>query len=57
MNDMTMQELIAAAKEKSVTVKTIKEFEARVKKRQKQFDKESRRQAVNNDFMARSYNL
>jgi len=54
---MTAKELIEAAKRKSVTQDDINAFEARVKEREKKFNNESRRQAVNNDFMARSYNL
>ena len=54
---MTAEELIEAAKNKSVTQEDIKAFKARVKEREKKFNNESRRQAVNNEFMARSYNL
>ena len=54
---MTVEELLEASKNKSVTEETIKEFAARVKECERQFDQESRRQAVNNEFMARSYNL
>lgn len=54
---MTKEELIEAAKKKSASEEAVKAFKDRVKKREARFDKESRRQAVDSAFMARSYNL
>lgn len=54
---MTVEELIEATKRKSVTLEDIAEYKARVKERERKFDNESRKLAVNNEFMARSYNL
>jgi hypothetical protein len=53
---MTISELIASASDKS-TEGVVKEFERRVAEREKQFSEETRRQVIDDEFLARSYNL
>lgn len=53
---MTIQELIKSANDRA-TDTAVKEFEKRVVEREKKFNEESRSQAADDEFMARSYNL
>jgi hypothetical protein len=54
---MTKQELIKATRQKTVDKESIAKFEARIEKRERQFDCQSRKQVANKEFMARTYNL
>jgi hypothetical protein len=54
---VTKQEFIRATRQKTVDKESIAKFEARVEKREKQFDSQSRKQVANKEFMARTYNL
>jgi len=56
-NTAVVAKLIEAAKQKSATPDAIEQFKNRVKEREQQFSRESQKQAVNNHFLARSYNL
>lgn len=54
---MTIDELIEAAKKRSVTEETIEAFKDRIEDCKEEFDEEYRSQAVDDEFLARSYNL
>lgn len=54
---MTIDEFIAAAEAKVATPDSIEEFAARVKERGEKFEREAKDRMVDEDFLARSYNL